>query len=390
MTPASPADTSAAAREEFRRQFGSVPEGVAFAPGRVNLIGEHTDYNDGFVLPMAIEDGMAAAYAPRADQVLRIHAREFGETCELRLAGEVQGAVTGWFRYGVGIALTMSAAGYPFTGCDIVLASTLPPDAGLSSSAAVELSIARVLAATSGTLWNPRDAARLAQRAEHTFIGVACGIMDQMAVACGRSGQALLLDCRSLAAEDVPLPADAGIVIVYSGVRRTLATSAYNDRRAACERAVAAIQQVDPSVRALRDVDPALLARARPRMDEIAFKRASHVVPENGRPVRLAAALRGHDLKEAGRLMLESHASLRDLYEVSRPELDLLVTLAMAENGCHGARLTGAGFGGCVVALVDPPAVGSFSESVARRYREATGLVPRVIVSRPGAGARLL
>src|SRR4051812_17153127 len=291
MTPASPADTAAAARDEFRRQFGYGPDGVAFAPGRVNLIGEHTDYNDGFVLPMAIEDGVAAAYARRADQVLRIHAREFGETCEIRLAGEVQGAVTGWFRYGVGIAVTMSAAGYPFTGSDIALASTLPPDAGLSSSAAVELSIARVLAATSGTAWNPRDAARLAQRAEHTFVGVACGIMDQMAVACGRAGQALLLDCRSLATEDVPLPPDAGIVIVYSGVRRTLATSAYNDRRAACERAVAAVQQIDASVRALRDVDAVLLGRARARMDEIAFKRASHVVEENGRPVRFAAAL---------------------------------------------------------------------------------------------------
>ncbi len=296
----------------------------------------------------------------------------------------------GWFRYGVGIARTMAAAGLRVTGTNIALASTLPSDAGLSSSAAVELSIARVLAATSGEAWNPRQAAQIAQRAEHEFIGVACGIMDQMAVACGRPGQALLLDCRSLTTEDVPLPENAGVVIVYSGVSRTLAASAYNDRRAACERAVAAIREVEPSVRALRDVDAALLSLARSRMDDIAFRRASHVITENARPRRLAAALRDHDLAAAGRLMLDSHASLRDLYEVSSAELDLLVTLAMAEPGCHGARLTGAGFGGCIVALVDLPAVAPFSKSIADRYQAATGLQPRVIVSRPAEGVRLV
>jgi galactokinase len=391
MIPPSPTDAPAAAREAFRRQFGAPPTGVAFAPGRVNLIGEHTDYNDGFVLPMAIEDGIAAAYAPNDEQILRIHAREFGETREMALEGGTTAVEpAGWFRYGVGIARTMAAAGLRVTGTNIALASTLPSDAGLSSSAAVELSIARVLAATSREVWNPRQAAQIAQRAEHEFIGVACGIMDQMAVACGRPGQALLLDCRSLTTEDVPLPENAGVVVVYSGVSRTLAASAYNDRRAACERAVAAIREVESSVRALRDVDAALLGRARTRMDDIAFRRASHVIAENARPGTLAAALRDHDLATAGRLMLDSHGSLRDLYEVSSAELDLLVTLAMAQPGCHGARLTGAGFGGCIVALVDLPAVASFSESIADRYRAATGLQPRVIVSRPAEGVRLL
>jgi galactokinase len=364
---------------------------VAFAPGRVNLIGEHTDYNDGFVLPMAIEDGIAAAYAPNDDRVLRIHAREFGETREIGLEERTQAVeLAGWFRYGVGIARTMAAAGHRLTGTDIALASTLPSDAGLSSSAAVELSIARVLTATSGEPWNPRRAAQIAQQAEHEFIGVACGIMDQMAVACARPGQALLLDCRSLTTEDVPVPEDAGVVVVYSGVSRTLAASAYNDRRAACERAVAAIGQIEPSVRALRDVDAALLERARTRMDEVAFRRASHVIAENARPRQLATALREDDLAAAGRLMIDSHESLRDLYEVSSAELDLLVTLAMAEPGCHGARLTGAGFGGCIVALVDLTAVAPFSESIADRYRAETGLQPRVIVSRPAGGVRLL
>jgi len=387
----SPAETAAAARAEFLRQFGASPVGVAFAPGRVNLIGEHTDYNDGFVLPMALEDGLAAAYGPNDERVLRIHAREFGETREMALDGAVAtDEPAGWFRYGVGIALTMAAAGLRVTGTNIALASTLPSDAGLSSSAAVELSIARVLAATGGDEWDPRQAARIAQRAEHEFIGVACGIMDQMAVACGRPGQALLLDCRSLTTEDVPVPQNAGVVIVYSGVSRTLAASAYNDRRAACERAVAAIRQLEPSVRALRDVDADLLDRARARMDDVAFRRASHVIAENERPGALAALLRQHDLGAAGRLMLDSHASLRDLYEVSSVELDLLVTLSMTERGCHGARLTGAGFGGCVVALVDLAVVAPFSRSIAERYRAATRLEPRVIVSRPAAGVRLL
>jgi galactokinase len=391
MVPPSPTDAPAAARAEFLRQFGRSPIGVAFAPGRVNLIGEHTDYNDGFVLPMAIEDGIAAAYAPNDDRVLRIHAREFGETREIGLEERTQAVeLAGWFRYGVGIARTMAAAGHRLTGTDIALASTLPSDAGLSSSAAVELSIARVLTATSGEPWNPRRAAQIAQQAEHEFIGVACGIMDQMAVACARPGQALLLDCRSLTTEDVPVPEDAGVVVVYSGVSRTLAASAYNDRRAACERAVAAIGQIEPSVRALRDVDAALLERARTRMDEVAFRRASHVIAENARPRQLATALREDDLAAAGRLMIDSHESLRDLYEVSSAELDLLVTLAMAEPGCHGARLTGAGFGGCIVALVDLTAVAPFSESIADRYRAETGLQPRVIVSRPAGGVRLL
>jgi galactokinase len=391
VIPPSSTDARAAARAEFLRQFGRSPIGVAFAPGRVNLIGEHTDYNDGFVLPMAIEDGIAAAYAPNDDRVLRIHAREFGETREIGLDEKTLPVdLAGWFRYGVGIARTMAAAGHRLIGTDIALASTLPSDAGLSSSAAVELSIARVLAASSGEPWNPRRAAQIAQQAEHEFIGVACGIMDQMAVACGRSGEALLLDCRSLMTEDVPVPENAGVVIVYSGVSRTLAASAYNDRRAACERAVAAIRQIEPSVRALRDVDAALLDRARTRMDEVAFRRASHVIPENARPGQLAAALREDDLGAAGRLMSDSHASLRDLYEVSSAELDLLVTLATAEPGCHGARLTGAGFGGCIVALVDLTAVAPFSESIADRYRAATGLQPRVIVSRPAEGVRLL
>jgi len=385
-------DVLGAASQVFLREFGRPPAALAYAPGRVNLIGEHTDYNDGFVLPMAIEDGIAAAFAPNGDGTLRIRANELGETREISLdvAAQNPAADPGWFGYGVGMVWALAAAGRPLAGTTIALVSTLPVGAGLSSSAALQIVIARALAATAGSWWEPREAALMAQRAEHAITGVASGIMDQMAVACGKHNRALLLDCRSLTSEDVVVPEGAAIVIVDSGVERALSGSAYNERRAACERAVAAIRQWDPEVRALRDVDLATLQRARGRMDDEAFRRASHVVEEIARPHRFAAALQRGDLPEAGRLMVESHASLRDLYEVSRSELDLLVTLATGEEGCHGARLTGAGFGGCIVALVDQAAVNSFSASVAAQYAAAAGLTPRVIVSRPAEGARLV
>ena len=380
------------ARTVFRREFGRAADAVAFAPGRVNLIGEHTDYNDGFVLPMAIEQGIAAAFTPNRDGMLRVHAADFQETREIPIDDlrHEPAVAPGWFRYVVGMAAVWGTTPHPLTGVDIALASTLPVAAGLSSSAALQLSIARTLAAAAGVDWEPRVAAAAAQRSEHLFTGVACGIMDQMAVACGREGAALLLDCRTLATQPVPLPASARVVIVYSGVGRSLAGSAYNERRAACERAVAAIQQLDASVRALRDVDATTLGRASALMDDVAFRRASHVVAEIARPHQFAAALGRHDLVAAGRLMNESHRSLRDLYEVSSPELDLLVSLALEQEGCFGSRLTGAGFGGCTVALVGDAAVPAFSAAVADRYRTTTGLEPRVIVSRPSAGVRIV
>jgi galactokinase len=385
-------EAATAARRVFHQEFGREPAGVAYAPGRVNLIGEHTDYNDGFVLPMAIEQGIAAAYAPNAERVLRVHASVFGETRELAFDGLREGALaaTGWFRYVAGLAAVAAEAGAALAGVDMALASTLPVAAGLSSSAALQMSTARALAAAAGASWNPAAAARIAQRSEHVFTGVACGIMDQMAVACGRRGAALLLDCRSLAIEDVPLPSDTRIVVVYSGVTRALADSAYNDRRAACERAVAAVQRIDPAVMALRDVGVPMLLEAKPLMDDTAYRRAAHVVPEIDRPGKFAAALAAGDLATAGSLMHESHRSLRDLYEVSCAELDLLVGIASELPGCHGARLTGAGFGGSIVALVDASSAASFSTAIAARYRGESGLEPRVIVSSAAQGARVL
>ena len=386
------ADPVSRARAAFQHSAGVPPSGIAFAPGRVNLVGEHTDYNDGFVLPMAIEEGIAAAFAPNGEGVLRVHACDVGETREIPIAA-LQGSrvpASGWFRYVAGMAWTMNADGMRVAGTTMTLAANLPSGAGLSSSAAVELAAGRALAASAGAAWDPRRVSLVAQRAEQAFAGVACGIMDQMAVACARAGRALLLDCRSLATSDVLIPADVRIVIVNTGVRRSLSSSAYNERRAACERAVAAVRRSSPDVRALRDVDEHALAHARDAMDEEAFRRASHVVAENRRPAQLAAALQRGDLRRAGRVMLESHDSLRDLYDVSCPELDLVVALSMEQKGCYGARLTGAGFGGCAIALVDAEAVDSFVHGVARDYAARTRLEPQVIVSRPGEGTRLV
>jgi galactokinase len=379
------------AREAFARSEGSPPAGIAFAPGRVNLVGEHTDYNDGFVLPMAIEQGIAAAFAPNAEDVLRVHASDIGDTTEIPIASlrGLRLSESGWFRYVGGMAATMIAEGVPVGGTTMALASNLPSGAGLSSSAALELVVGRALTAAAGADWDPRRMSVIAQRAEQEFAGVACGIMDQMAVACARAGRALLLDCRSLDTSDVLIPEAARIVIVNSGVRRALASSAYNERRAACERAVAAVSRFAPGVRALRDVDEAALAQARDAMDDEAFRRASHVIAENRRPAQCAEALERGDLESAGRVMLASHASLRDLYDVSCPELDLLVELSMAQPGCHGARLTGAGFGGCTIALVDVEAVDNLVHNVARDYGARTQYDARVIVARPADGARV-
>ena len=383
---------AARARAAFVQSFGFEPAGVAFAPGRVTLVGEHTDYNDGFVLPMAIAEGIAAAFAPNSEYVLTVYAADMDERRELPLdvLGRDPVSLEGWFRYVGGMAWMLTDEGLTLKGTTLALAADLPVAAGLSSSAAMEMVSGRSLAAVAGIDWDPRAMSLIGQRAEQQFAGVACGIMDQMAVACAHDGYALLLDCRSFATTNVAIPPDVRIVIVHTGLDRTLTASGYNDRRAACERAVMAVHAFAPRVHALRDVDEAMLEHARGAMDEDAFRRASHVVAENRRPAQLAAALEHGDLDAAGRVMLESHASLRDLYEVSCPELDLLVGLSMEQPGCYGARLTGAGFGGCAIALVDATRVESFAATVAPAYQERTHLQPRTIVTRPSAGTRLV
>ena len=377
-------------RERFARAFGRPAAGLAVAPGRVNLIGEHTDYNDGFVFPMAIDRAVGAAFAPRDDRELRIHAVAYDQTRAIGLEGLAPGAADGWLGYAAGIAWALQEAGHAVVGADLAIDSDVPMGSGLSSSAALELAVARALAAVSGLEWSPVEMARLAQRAENRFVGVNCGLMDQLASALGAEGRALLLDCRSLETRSVPVPEGAVVVVMDTAAARSLAESAYNERRASCEAAVAALRPLAPEIQALRDVDEALLARGRGRMDETAFRRASHVVPECRRPQALAALLESGDLAGAGRLMDASHASLRDLYEVSCPELETMTELARARPGCFGARLTGAGFGGCAIALVERDAAPGFAREVQAAYRDASGLPGALYPCRASAGARLV
>ena len=385
------------ARAGFASAFGYSSRGAAMAPGRVNLIGEHTDYNDGFVLPLALEYGVAAAFAPRTGDVVRAHAVEFGETRETSTdaaSGALMPRRNGhWLEYVAGMVWALRDAGLAAGGLDLAIASDLPIGAGLSSSAAVEMAVARAACAASpgGDLaWVPPAMAKLGQRAENEFVGVSCGIMDQFASAASIAGHALLLDCRSLDTRAVPIPADASVVVMDTGVRRALASSEYNSRRSACERAVDAVRPFAPGVRALRDVDAAMLARARGSMDAEAYRRAEHVVAEIQRPLAMADALAAHDLARAGRLMNDSHASLRDLYEVSSPELDAMAEEARCHAACYGARLTGAGFGGCAVALVASAQVDDFRRSVEAGYVKRTGRDARTFASHPARGAHLV
>jgi galactokinase len=388
------------ARQEFEGAFGTAGRpSIAAAPGRVNLIGEHTDYNDGFVLPMAIDRHVAVAFTPRADRTIRVSSSEFGETRELSLdtlerrtadTPEKRGARGGWFGYIAGVAWAMLEVGKPLVGADMAVVSDLPTGAGLSSSAALEISVARALTAAAGLEWDATQAARLAQRAEREFAGVACGIMDQLSVAAARDGCALLIDCRSLDSRDVPIPDTARIIVFDSGVRRSLATSAYNDRRASCERVVAALRVRDPWVDALRDADDAMLAAVAPSLDPVDVRRAAHVIAENRRPAALADAFAARELARAGRLMMLSHASLRDLYEVSCPELDALVDLATVQPGCTGARLTGAGFGGCAIALVEAGSVERVMSSVEAGYEERFGRQTNAFVCLPSGAAAIV
>jgi galactokinase len=353
------------ALEMFRETFGAEPHGVVRAPGRVNLIGEHTDYNDGFVLPLAIDLELRLAFRRRDDAALKVYSRELPAT---------DGS---WRRYVEGVRKLANES----LGFDGVVASDIPLGAGLSSSAALELAVARALAAANGDTWHPLAAARLCQRAEIEYAGNRCGIMDQLAVAFGKAGHALFIDCRSLEVRLEPLPAHIAVVVCDSARPRQLVDSAYNERRAACEEAARRM-----GVAALRDATPDMLS-VLPRP---LAKRAEHVVAENQRVLDFVAALEASDTQRLGRLMDSSHASLRDLYEVSCAELDLLVELASGLPGCIGSRLTGAGFGGCTVSLVEAPAAGEFASVLLAHYRERTKLPGRVWICRPSDGVSLV
>ncbi|HUS68568.1 MAG TPA: galactokinase [Kofleriaceae bacterium] len=374
----------------FVDRHGRAPRLFA-APGRVNLIGEHTDYNDGFVMPVAIDRATVVAAAPRADRRLVVTSLDAGATLDLDLDALGAGRTGTWGDYVAGVAAQIARRGVMLVGADVVLASDVPTGAGLSSSAALEMSLGVALVALAGAELDRVSLAQAAQAAEHEFVGTRCGIMDQFIAGLGRAGHALLIDCRSLESTLVPLAiGDRRIVLCDSKVKHDLATSAYNERRAACERAVELLRPALPGIRALRDVTPEELDRHRGLLPPEIARRAAHVVGENARTLAAAGALRAGDLAEVGRLMAESHRSLRDDYEVSGPELDLLVAVAADTPGVTGARMTGGGFGGCTVNLVEADAIDAFTIAVTSAFEARFGRRPDVFAARAADGAREL
>jgi galactokinase len=369
----------------FAQQFGAPAAFLAQAPGRVNLIGEHTDYNGGFVFPMAIDRAARIALRPREDRRVRVHAIDFGETVEFDIGTLTPGPRSGhWSEYVKGMAWSLRDAGVDVRGWDGVLGSDVPIGAGLSSSAAIELAAARAFHAASRFDWDPTTLARRAQHAENAWVGVQCGIMDQLISAAAVEGSALLIDCRSLETTPVPLPAGLRVVVLDTATRRGLVDSAYNERRAQCERAASTL-----GVPMLRDATSDLLRSREHDLDPVTYRRARHVITEDARTLDAADAAKAWDAARLGRLADESHESLRHDFEVSSAALDTMVSCARDAGGCVGARMTGAGFGGCALALVHEAAVGAFVEQVTRRYAGATGLTPAVYPCTPSAGASL-
>lgn len=368
----------------FVGQFGEEPALVVRAPGRVNLIGEHTDYNDGFVLPMAIDRAVWLALRPRSDAHILIHSLDFAAAGEFALA-DLQKGTMGWLEYVKGVAFALGTAGYPLHGWEGVMVGNVPVGAGLSSSAAVEMAVARAFQAVGGWEWDAAAMALAGQKAENQWVGVSTGIMDQMISAGGKAGQALLIDCRSLATELVPLPPGTAVVVLDTATRRGLVDSAYNERRAQCHAAAQFFQ-----VPALRDVTLAQFQAQEQQLDELTRRRARHVITENERTVAAASVMRAGDAVQLGQLMNASHESLRDDFAVSSNALNVIVTCARQHTACYGARMTGAGFGGCAVALVDVAAATAFITHVTTTYQTQTGLTPNLYLCTPSNGAEIL
>jgi galactokinase len=362
---------------------------VVHAPGRVNLIGDHTDYNEGFALPAAIDLGISIALLPAEDARVSLTLVDTGETGTFTLDAPIE-RQGGWLDYVRGMAWALQRAGAPARGFRGRLGSDLPQGAGLSSSAAIELASGWALSGGRPPPMGTLELVKIVQRAENGFIGLNNGLMDQYASAFGVAGDALLLDCRALTHRPVALPAGVSLVACHSGSPRRLESSAYNERRAQCEAAVAAIQQVAPFVTALRDVTIELLEEVKPELEEVTYRRARHVLRENAFVLQAVDALEADDLATVGELLYASHASLRDDYAVSSPELDALVDIARATPGVIGARLTGAGFGGCTINLVHDDAVEGLRARVLHDYPPRTGLTPRVFEVHPAPGARRL
>ena len=357
------------------------------APGRVNLIGEHTDYNDGFVMPAAIDLATWVKVSPREYRRLQIISEDFNDEVEIDLDHEGLSARGHWSDYPVGVAVMLEQAGYRLRGARLEIRSEVPIGAGLSSSAAIEVATAFALTANSELQVERRELARLCQRAENEFVGARVGIMDQFVSLFGKEQRALLLDCRSLDFELLPLPDNVRLIICNTMVKHELASSAYNERREQCEAGVKHLSKFLPDITALRDVGLEQLEKFGSDLPDEVYRRCRHVITENVRVLSAAEALKRRDLNRFGRLMAESHRSLRDDYEVSCRELDLMVELAREIEGVYGSRMTGGGFGGSTVNLVDQHNVHQFQERVAQGYEQVTRLRPEIYVCHASGGA---
>jgi galactokinase len=374
------------ATREVKQQFGVAPKWIAAAPGRVNLIGEHVDYNDGFVLPMAIDRQVVIAAAPSEKPVANLFSTSTSETVAVSLEAPLRPEPGSWANYVRGVIAFAREEGLSFGGFDAVIHSDVPPGGGLSSSAALEVATATLLEAIAGRTLDPVEKALLARRAEHEFAGVPCGIMDQFASVLAQEDHALLLDCRSRTTRAVPLKdPSVSILIADTRARHNLAASAYAQRVKECAAAAEAL-----GCKSLRDADLKALEAAASRMDPVAFRRARHVIGEIRRTQDAAGAAGRGDWETFGKLMVESHRSLREDYEVSCDELDAMVAAAGDAKGVLGSRMTGAGFGGCTVSLVRTDAVDAVIRRMIEGYARRTPLEPSFFATRPAGGACIL
>ena len=371
-------------QQAFKELFGDAPDHLIRAPGRVNLIGEHTDYSEGFVMPFALEHAIWIALRPRPDQRVVLHSLDFGETMDLNLS-ERQKQGQGWQEYLKGIAWVLQEEGWELTGWEGVITGNVPLGAGLSSSAALEMACLRSFTEVSGILWKPQIVAKLAQRAEVEWVGISCGIMDQLISACGVAGHVHFIDCRNLKIQPVKLPEGIRIIILDTKTRRGLIDSLYNERHSQCLQAAG---KLGKSV--LRDVNLTELEAQSSNLTPLLYLRARHVISENIRVQQAAEAIFRNDLKYLGQLMQESHISLRDNFEVSNSTLNSMVECALSAPGCLGARMTGAGFGGCVVAIVKKEQEINFKNIVRNCYRKFFGLDPEIISCIPSNGVTRL
>ena len=384
------AERIATLKAEFTRCYGAAPELVVRAPGRVNLIGEHTDYNDGFVLPIAIDRSVLLAASVRPDRTVRLQAMDFGKQAAFSLDDIERDPHNRWSDYQRGVAIVLQERGYMLPGLDVVFGSDVPIGAGLSSSAALEVAMAVAWQTLAGFELSRPELALLCQRAENTFVGVNCGIMDQFISALGQERSALLIDCRSLAYQLVSLPEGVAVVVMDTAKKRGLSGSAYNTRRAECEEGVRLLAAHLDGIRALRDVSVADFDRYAGSLPPAVQKRCRHVIGENQRVLDGIESLARGDAGAFGERMDASHRSLRDDYEVSCAELDAMVESAWEAPGVIGARMTGAGFGGCAVALVEAAQARAFRQTVASAYEERTGLTPSLYICTAQPGASLV